>query len=183
MGCWHCADGMLLSCWEREAPALWVSGVQVERPLPIPLLPCPEHCPSLSPTLSPAPPEAETMASKPEKRVASSVLITLVPPRRDEAVVEEVRRAACRPGLAALGISCPHEGTPGAGSVGKPGSGCPWQGLQPQGQLFHLSSPMECKRVGGQWTREMGSEAALKWGAKSRLSGHLLSTIVFQADS
>ncbi|KAM6173739.1 filamin-binding LIM protein 1 isoform 1-T2 [Erethizon dorsatum] len=34
------------------------------------------------------------MASKPEKRVASSVFITLVPPRRDVAVTEEVRRAA-----------------------------------------------------------------------------------------
>uniref|UniRef100_A0A4X1W1W9 Filamin-binding LIM protein 1 n=1 Tax=Sus scrofa TaxID=9823 RepID=A0A4X1W1W9_PIG len=44
------------------------------------------------------------MASKPEKRVASSVFITLAPPRRDEAVVEEVKRAACeaRPG-------CPRE--------------------------------------------------------------------------
>ena len=39
----------------------------------------------------PALPEAETMASKPEKRVASSIFINLVPPRRDEAVVEEVR--------------------------------------------------------------------------------------------
>ncbi|OWK08287.1 FBLIM1 [Cervus elaphus hippelaphus] len=59
------------------------------------------------------------MASKPEKRVASSVFITLAPPRRDEAVVEEVRRAACeaRPGR-------PWESpaptkAPGAGSVGK----------------------------------------------------------------
>ncbi|XP_013362871.1 PREDICTED: filamin-binding LIM protein 1 [Chinchilla lanigera] len=33
------------------------------------------------------------MASKPEKRVASSVFITLVPPRRDVAGTEEVRRA------------------------------------------------------------------------------------------
>ncbi|KAB1269309.1 Filamin-binding LIM protein 1, partial [Camelus dromedarius] len=48
----------------------------------------------------PAPPGAEAMTSKPEKRVASSVFITLAPPRRDEAVVEEVRQAACeaRPG-------------------------------------------------------------------------------------
>nr|XP_020028812.1 LOW QUALITY PROTEIN: filamin-binding LIM protein 1 [Castor canadensis] len=35
------------------------------------------------------------MASKPEKRVASSVFITLAPPRRDVAVTEEVRQAAC----------------------------------------------------------------------------------------
>uniref|UniRef100_A0A4X1W819 Filamin-binding LIM protein 1 n=2 Tax=Sus scrofa TaxID=9823 RepID=A0A4X1W819_PIG len=59
------------------------------------------------------------MASKPEKRVASSVFITLAPPRRDEAVVEEVKRAACeaRPG-------CPRESpvpvkAPGAGSAGR----------------------------------------------------------------
>uniref|UniRef100_A0A8C3WHY7 Filamin-binding LIM protein 1 n=1 Tax=Catagonus wagneri TaxID=51154 RepID=A0A8C3WHY7_9CETA len=59
------------------------------------------------------------MASKPEKRVASSVFITLAPPRRDEAVVEEVRRAACeaRP-------SCPQESPApvkalGAGSAGR----------------------------------------------------------------
>ncbi|KAM9110944.1 filamin-binding LIM protein 1 isoform 1-T1 [Megaptera novaeangliae] len=66
-----------------------------------------------------APPEAEAMASKPEKRVASSVFITLAPPRRDEAVAEEVRRAACeaRPG-------CPRASpaptkAPGAGSAGR----------------------------------------------------------------
>ncbi|MBV97683.1 Filamin-binding LIM protein 1, partial [Eschrichtius robustus] len=59
------------------------------------------------------------MASKPEKRVASSVFITLAPPRRDEAVVEEVRRAGCeaRPG-------CPRASpaptkAPGAGSAGR----------------------------------------------------------------
>ncbi|KFO19134.1 Filamin-binding LIM protein 1 [Fukomys damarensis] len=34
------------------------------------------------------------MALKPEKRVASSVFITLAPPRRDEAVTEEVRRVS-----------------------------------------------------------------------------------------
>lgn len=34
------------------------------------------------------------MASKPEKRVASSVFITLAPPRRDVAVTEEVSQAA-----------------------------------------------------------------------------------------
>uniref|UniRef100_A0A8D1YGJ4 Filamin-binding LIM protein 1 n=2 Tax=Sus scrofa TaxID=9823 RepID=A0A8D1YGJ4_PIG len=76
-------------------------------------------CPRLSPTLSPAPPGAKAMASKPEKRVASSVFITLAPPRRDEAAVEEVKRAACeaRPG-------CPRESpapvkAPGAGSAGR----------------------------------------------------------------
>lgn len=37
------------------------------------------------------------MASKPEKRVASSVFITLVPPRRNVAVTEEVRRVAGEP--------------------------------------------------------------------------------------
>ncbi|KAF6344532.1 filamin binding LIM protein 1 [Rhinolophus ferrumequinum] len=63
------------------------------------------------------------MASKPEKRVASSVFITLAPPRRDEAVAEGVRRAACeaRPG-------CPWKSpaptkAPGAGSAGRPS---PW---------------------------------------------------------
>lgn len=35
------------------------------------------------------------MASKPEKRVASSVFITLAPPRRDVAVSEAVGQAAC----------------------------------------------------------------------------------------
>ncbi|KAI4578621.1 hypothetical protein MJG53_020875 [Ovis ammon polii x Ovis aries] len=59
------------------------------------------------------------MASKPEKRVASSVFITLVPPRRDEAVVEEVRRAACeaRPGRP-WESPAPTKAL-GAGSVGK----------------------------------------------------------------
>lgn len=66
----------------------------------------------------PAPPEAETMASKPEKRVASSVFITLVPPRRDEAVVEEVRRAACEAWPGRPWESAPTK-APGAGSVGK----------------------------------------------------------------
>lgn len=64
------------------------------------------------------------MAAKSEKRVASSVFITLAAPRRDEAAAVEVRRAVCeaRPG-------CPQE-TPGperasgAGSAGRPG---PWK--------------------------------------------------------
>ncbi|KAK2509247.1 hypothetical protein MC885_013071, partial [Smutsia gigantea] len=65
-------------------------------------------------------PGTEPMASKPEKRVASSVFITLAPPRRDEAVVKQVRRTACeaRPGP-------PREPpapmrAPGAGSTGRP---------------------------------------------------------------
>ncbi|XP_026375555.2 filamin-binding LIM protein 1 [Ursus arctos] len=60
------------------------------------------------------------MASKPEKRVASSVFITLAPPRRNLAVAEEVKPAACeaRPGR-------PWEApatvkAPGAGSAGRP---------------------------------------------------------------
>ncbi|XP_006866419.1 PREDICTED: filamin-binding LIM protein 1 isoform X1 [Chrysochloris asiatica] len=63
------------------------------------------------------------MASKPEKRVASSVFITLTPPRRDVAVAEEVRRVSseARPGY-------PRESpapvkAPGAGLVGRPS---PW---------------------------------------------------------
>lgn len=80
---------------------------------------CPGPCLSPSSALPPALPGAEAMASKPEKRVASSVFITLAPPRRDEAVAEEVRRAACeaRPGR-------PWESpaptkAPGAGSAGR----------------------------------------------------------------
>nr|KAF6505106.1 filamin binding LIM protein 1 [Rousettus aegyptiacus] len=61
------------------------------------------------------------MASKPEKRVASSVFITLAPPRRHEAVAEEVRRAACeaRPGRSRE-PSAPTKAA-GAGSAGRPG--------------------------------------------------------------
>ncbi|XP_036855922.1 filamin-binding LIM protein 1 isoform X1 [Manis javanica] len=65
------------------------------------------------------------MASKPEKRVASSVFITLSPPRRDAAVVEQVRRVACEapPGH-------PQEPpapmrAPGVGSAGKPSRWAP----------------------------------------------------------
>ncbi|XP_077007290.1 filamin-binding LIM protein 1 [Tamandua tetradactyla] len=65
------------------------------------------------------------MAAKPEKRVASSVFITLAPPRRDVAVAEEVRRAACeaRPGR-------PQEAPDptkslGAGSTGRQGPQTP----------------------------------------------------------
>uniref|UniRef100_A0A2I3GG78 Filamin binding LIM protein 1 n=1 Tax=Nomascus leucogenys TaxID=61853 RepID=A0A2I3GG78_NOMLE len=63
------------------------------------------------------------MASKPEKRVASSVFITLAPPRRDVAVAEEVRQAVCeaqrgRPWEAPAPVK-----TPEAGLAGRPS---PW---------------------------------------------------------
>ncbi|PNJ17267.1 FBLIM1 isoform 11, partial [Pongo abelii] len=63
------------------------------------------------------------MASKPEKRVASSVFITLAPPRRDVAVAEEVRQAVCearrgRPWEAPAPMK-----TPEAGLEGRPS---PW---------------------------------------------------------
>ncbi|XP_058160325.1 filamin-binding LIM protein 1 [Dasypus novemcinctus] len=63
------------------------------------------------------------MAAKPEKRVASSVFITLAPPRRGVAVAEEVRRGACeaRPGRP-WEAPAPTK-TPGAGLTGRPG---PW---------------------------------------------------------
>ncbi|XP_077631744.1 filamin-binding LIM protein 1 isoform X3 [Crocuta crocuta] len=71
------------------------------------------------------PPGTETMALKPEKRVASSVFITLAPPRRDEAVAAEVRRVACE---ARSGHSreppAPTEAA-GAGSAGRPGPRTP----------------------------------------------------------
>uniref|UniRef100_A0A8C7B290 Filamin-binding LIM protein 1 n=1 Tax=Neovison vison TaxID=452646 RepID=A0A8C7B290_NEOVI len=63
------------------------------------------------------------MASKPEKRVASSVFITLAPPRRNMAVAEEVKRAACeaRPGRP---WEAPAPGkAPGDGSAGR---SSPW---------------------------------------------------------
>ncbi|XP_032156391.1 filamin-binding LIM protein 1 isoform X2 [Sapajus apella] len=71
----------------------------------------------------PATPGAEAMASKPEKRVASSVFITLAPPRRDVAVAEEVRQAVCearhgRPWEAPAPMKAP-----GAGLAGRPS---PW---------------------------------------------------------
>lgn len=63
------------------------------------------------------------MASQPEKRVASSVFITLAPPRRAAAVTEEVRQAACEARRGRPWES-PASGKPaGAGSVGKPS---PW---------------------------------------------------------
>lgn len=129
--------------------------------------PCPEPCLSPSSTLLPTPPGAEAMASKPEKRVASSVFITLAPPRRDEAVAEGVRRAACeaRPG-------CPWKSpaptkAPGAGSAGRPS---PWT---PAGRAVatvpavppQLSNGGKRVRSG----RETGSEATLRWGGEGRL--------------
>lgn len=80
----------------------------------------PEPCLSPSSALPPAPPGAEAMASKPEKRVASSVFITLAPPRRHEAMAEEVRQAACeaRPGRTRES-SAPMKAA-GAGSTGRP---------------------------------------------------------------
>ncbi|KAG8505623.1 Filamin-binding LIM protein 1 [Galemys pyrenaicus] len=74
------------------------------------------------------------MAAKPEKRVASSVFITLAPPRRHEAVAE-VRRAAseARPGRP---WEPPAPGkAPGASSAGRPGPWKPPAGPAPPPQL------------------------------------------------
>lgn len=132
--------------------------------------PCPEPCLSPSSTLPSTPPGAEAMASKPEKRVASSVFITLAPPRRGEAVVEGVRGAACeaRPG-------CPWKPpaptkAPDAGSAGRPS---PWI---PPGRAAATVSAVPAqlsnggKRVRSGWGT--GSEAALRWGGKDKLLGH-----------
>lgn len=76
---------------------------------------CPGGNPVPCPTLSLATPGAGAMASKPEKRVASSVFITLAPPRRDVAVAEEVRQAVCeawrgRPWAAPAPVKTPEAG-------------------------------------------------------------------------
>nr|XP_040143896.1 filamin-binding LIM protein 1 [Ictidomys tridecemlineatus] len=63
------------------------------------------------------------MASQPEKRVASSVFITLAPPRRDVAVAEGVRQAACEARRGRRWESPASVKPAGAGSVGKPS---PW---------------------------------------------------------
>ncbi|XP_008820883.1 filamin-binding LIM protein 1 [Nannospalax galili] len=63
------------------------------------------------------------MASKPEKRVASSVFITLAPPRRDVAVTEEVRPAACEVQPARPRETPVPTKTTGAGSTRNPS---PW---------------------------------------------------------
>lgn len=72
---------------------------------------------------APVPTGPGAMAAKPEKRVASSVFITLVPPRRHVAVPEEVRQAA---GEARHGRPWEPPApvkAPGAGAVRKPS---PW---------------------------------------------------------
>lgn len=63
------------------------------------------------------------MASKPEKRVASSVFITLASPRRGEAVAEGLRRAVCEPRPRLPWKSPAPTKAPGAGSAGRPN---PW---------------------------------------------------------
>ncbi|XP_006145320.1 filamin-binding LIM protein 1 [Tupaia chinensis] len=63
------------------------------------------------------------MASKPEKRVASSVFITLAPPRRDVAVAEEVRPAACEARRGRPWESSTPMKAPGVGPTGRPS---PW---------------------------------------------------------
>ncbi|XP_071473480.1 filamin-binding LIM protein 1 isoform X1 [Marmota flaviventris] len=63
------------------------------------------------------------MASQPEKRVASSVFITLAPPRRDVAVTEGVRQAACEARRGHPWETPASVKPAGAASVGKPS---PW---------------------------------------------------------
>lgn len=112
------------------------------------------------------------MASKPEKRVASSVFITLAPPRRHEAVAEEVRRAACeaRPGRSRE-PSAPTKAA-GAGSAGRPGlwtaPGRAAAPVPPQ-----LSNGGKRVRRG----RKTRSDAALRWEGKGRLGPFILSFI------
>lgn len=65
------------------------------------------------------------MASKPEKRVASSVFITLAPPRRDVAVTEEVGQAACEARRARPWETPAPTKTPGAGLSRKPNTWTP----------------------------------------------------------
>uniref|UniRef100_A0A2K5EB01 Filamin binding LIM protein 1 n=1 Tax=Aotus nancymaae TaxID=37293 RepID=A0A2K5EB01_AOTNA len=82
------------------------------------------------------------MASKPEKRVASSVFITLAPPRRDVAVAEEVRQAVCearhgRPWEAPAPMKAP-----GAGLVGRPS---PWT---PAGKTAVPAAPLQLSNGG-----------------------------------
>lgn len=110
------------------------------------------------------------MASKPEKRVASSVFITLAPPQRNLAVAEEVKPAACeaRPGR-------PREApatvkAPGAGSAGRPSLWTPparaaaaVPAVPPQ-----LANGGKKRGTG----HEAGSEAARRWGGRDRLRAH-----------
>lgn len=107
------------------------------------------------------------MASKPEKRVASSVFITLASPRRGEAVAEGLRRAVCEPRPRFPWKSPAPTKAPGAGSAGRPN---PWT---PPGRAVatvpavppQLSNGGKRVRSG----RETRSEAALRWGEKGRL--------------
>ncbi|XP_038602541.1 filamin-binding LIM protein 1 [Tachyglossus aculeatus] len=67
------------------------------------------------------------MAGKPEKRVASSIFITLASPRRDKAVVEEVRQGGgaaqvSRPRDPASAKKAPGGGKPSNRSAGSPPS-------------------------------------------------------------
>lgn len=102
------------------------------------------------------------MASKPEKRVASSVFITLAPPRRDEAVVEEVRRAACAARPARPWESPAPMKAPGAGPAGGPG---PWTPSGRAAATVPAVPPQLSnggKRLGTGW--ETGVEPARGWG-------------------
>lgn len=117
----------------------------------------------VSPALSPTPPGTEAMASKPEKRVASSVFITLSPPRRDAAVVEQVRRVACEapPGH-------PQEPpapmrAPGVGSAGKPSRWAP-----PGKPAAAVPAVTPLLSNGGKWIGGQ-HQAAPRWGGKGRL--------------
>lgn len=65
------------------------------------------------------------MASKPEKRVASSVFITLAPPRRDVAVTEEVGQAACEARHARPWETLAPTKTPGTGLSRNPNTWTP----------------------------------------------------------
>lgn len=65
------------------------------------------------------------MASKPEKRVASSVFITLAPPRRDVAVTEEVGQAACEARHARPWETLAPMKTPGTGLSRNPNTWTP----------------------------------------------------------
>lgn len=65
------------------------------------------------------------MASKTEKRVASSVFITLAPPRRDVAVTEEVGQAVCEARHARPWETLAPMKTPGTGLSKNPNTWTP----------------------------------------------------------
>lgn len=103
------------------------------------------------------------MASQPEKRVASSVFITLAPPRRDEAVAEEVRRAACEARPGRPWESAAPTKAPGAGSAGRPS---PWT---PPGRAAATGPAAPSQLPNGGKTVRPGLEGdpvrgALGWG-------------------